>query len=332
MSVTTIGTSGTERLGQWLLYDFLAHRCWVSDYKRNFWWLCGWVRDYSWHSWHTNFGSVTPIDTSDTRRLGQWLLREVLANRRKVSGHCRLFWHTEFGSLTACYLSFGARRLCQWLLLVLRRAEAGSVTTIGISGTKNSGHWLLSAPLAHKSWVSDYYRNFWHTETRQFWHTSWISDCYWFFGAHRFFQWLPLVLWATEVCSVTTIGTSGTKRFGQWLLSALLAHKSWVSDYYRRFWHTETRSVINVGSFDTQAGSVTAIDLLGHIHFFSHYHWSPGPRRFTQWLLSEPLAHKGWVSDYYWHVWHTEKGSVVIIGICRSQRLEYWQLLVFFRT
>ena len=71
---------------------------------------------------------------------------------------------------------------------------------------------------------------------------------------------------------------------------------------------------------------MTAIDLLGHIDFFGDYHWSCGPRRFAQWLLSSPLAQKCSVSDYYRHFWHTKNGSVTTIGTSGTQRLGQWSM------
>ena len=55
--MTTIGTSGTQRLVQWQLLELLAHRGWFSG-------------DY-WNFWHTEAGSVTTSGTSGTQRLVQ---------------------------------------------------------------------------------------------------------------------------------------------------------------------------------------------------------------------------------------------------------------------
>ena len=51
---------------------------------------------------------------------------------------------------------------------------------------------------------------------------------------------------------MTTIGTSDAQRLGQLLLSVLLVHRGWVSDYYWTFLRTEAGSVTTVGTFGAQ--------------------------------------------------------------------------------
>ena len=55
--MTTIGTSGTQRLVQWQLLELLAHR--------------GWFSDNYWNFWRTEAGSVNTIGTFGAQRLVQ---------------------------------------------------------------------------------------------------------------------------------------------------------------------------------------------------------------------------------------------------------------------
>ena len=63
-----------------------------------------------------------------------------------------------------------------------------------------------------------------------------------------------------------------------------------------------------IGTSGTQAVSVTTIG-------------TSGTQRLVQRQLLELLAHRGWVSEYYWYFWHTEAGSVKTIGTSGAQRL-----------
>ena len=220
--MTIIGTSGAQRLGQWLLSALPAYRNWVSDCYRQF--------------WITETGSLITVGTSATERLGQWLLFEFLAHRSWVSDCYRNFWWVRGWILDYYWHSW--------------HPEAGSVTTIGPSDTQKLGHWLKSTLLELRGWINDSYQYFCCTDARTVTTIGTFGFQSLSYRQRLSYNSIDLLahygrasdnlrnFWWTEAVSVTAFGALGTDMLGYWLLLV--------------FWHSNDWCAALIGSSNSQ--------------------------------------------------------------------------------
>ena len=271
-SVTTIGTSGKQTLGQWLLLELLAHRERFSGHYRHL--LLTKARLL------TAIGLFPHIDffsdyywSSGARRLVQWLLLTILTHRSRVIDWYGNFWHTEVGSVTTIN-TFCRKNLGYWLLSELLSNRGLTSGFYCSSGTERLRKWLLSKFLAHRCWIGgNYYQICRRTEAPSMTtigflaHRGWLSDHAWNFPAHR-------------DCQIAFL--------------TLIDYRDWFKDYYRNFWRTEKGSVVTIGTFGTQR--------VGYWLLLICWHTVAGPviiygtsseQSLCQLLLSGLLAQRG---------------------------------------